>query len=64
MNYSNSIVKVKNILARVIRGWSVGKELSTISADPTPKKLQVADKMMLISAMPETVVALESKKPG
>ena len=62
IHYSNSILKVKNILARVVRGWSFGKEIDKISPAPTSDELMIAERLILLSAMPETALAFNNNK--
>ena len=57
IHYSNNIVKVKNILARVIRGWRKSKTVEVVSPDPTAEELIEAEKLLLVSAMVETATA-------
>ena len=62
LRYSNNIIKVKNILVRVIRGWRISKSYDVVSADPTSHELEEAESLILLSAMPLTVVAIEEQK--
>ena len=62
LNYSNSIVKVKNILARVVRCWKISKDRKTASIDPTATELVEAEQLLLVSAMVDTATAYQEKK--
>ena len=62
LNYSNYMVKVKRILARVIRCWGKKKSLNVVSADPTCDELTKADRLILVSAMPSTATAYVDQK--
>ena len=62
LNYSNNIVKVKNILVRVIRGWRISKLYDVISDDPKSHELKEAESLILVSAMPLTALAVEEQK--
>ena len=62
MEYSNSLHKVKRILARVLRGWRLGKSSDIVSCDPVAAELDVAERMILMSAMPESFAALDLGK--
>ena len=57
--YSNSLEKVKRILARVTRGWKQGKSIDVLKLDPIALELLEAERLILFSSMPETYVALE-----
>ena len=64
--YSDSIVKVVGILARLIKGWSLkGKNQDVTSkslGDSTPEELKAAERLLLLSAMPETATAADENK--
>ena len=60
--YSNSFKKVLNILARVTRGWKLGKTKDVVSKDPIASELQLAERLMLLSAMPASYTALNEDK--
>lgn len=62
LNYSNSIVKVKNILARMIRCWKGTKDIKTASLDPTAEELGQAERMLLVSSMTDTATAFQDGK--
>ena len=62
LNYSNSLKKVLSILASVSRCWKLGKSLDIASQDPVASELQVAEKLVLLSAMPDTFTAFEEGK--
>ena len=66
MNYSNSLGKVMRILARVIAGWKLrsnGEWPSRESIEAiSPSNLEEAEKLVLISAMPETANAARAGK--
>ena len=62
LNYSNSIVMVKNILARMIRCWKGTKDVKTVSLDPTAEELVQAERMLQVSAMPQTAAAFLAGK--
>ena len=61
-SYSNDIKKVLRILAMVIKGWGIKSRKEILSQDtvfpPTPDDIQTAEKLLLLSAMPETYSAL------
>ena len=64
--YSNSILKVKRILARLIRGWrlkanGIQPSLENIG-DPTAEDMQSAERLILLTAMPYTAQAYLDKK--
>ena len=62
MNYSNNIIKVKRILARVIRVWKASKDVKAVHADPRADELMEAENLLLVSAMVDTAAAyLEGK---
>ena len=67
-HYSNSMIKVQRILARVIRGWGIRdwgleitnpKALTKIAAEPTTEELKRARKVLLVHGMIATSQALE-----
>ena len=67
-HYSNSMIKVQRILARVIRGWGIRdwgleitnpKALTKIAAEPTTEELKRARKVLLAHGMIATSQALE-----
>jgi hypothetical protein len=64
--YSNSFDKVKRILARLIKGWGMKAKDETLTHDtigePTAKELEVAERLMLLTAMPLTAQAFYDKK--
>ena len=62
LNYYNNMVKVQNILFRVIRGWRTSKSYDVISTDPKSHELAEAESLILVSAMPLTAVAVDDKK--
>ena len=63
LEFSNDIVKVKRIIARIVRGYgSSDKFAEIVKNDPTAQELAKAEKMMLVTAMPETVKAVEEGK--
>ena len=62
LNYSNNIVKVKRILARVIRCWKVSKTVKVVTPDPTADELIEAESLLLVSAMVETASAYHEEK--
>ena len=62
LHYSNNIRKVKSILARVIRCWKLGKTKEVADIDPVATELQEAERLLLVSAMPETYTALSEGK--
>ena len=59
--YSNSINKVIRILARLIKGWQMKsrREVPTVDniGEPTANELESAERLLLLSAMPDTVNA-------
>ena len=64
--YSDSIQKVLGILAKLIKGWSlrsrglgITKEALEVS---TPDELLAAERLLLLSSMPQTVTAVMNKK--
>ena len=66
MKYSNNLSKVLRILAMVIAGWklkSKGELLNRESVENiSPFNLEAAEKLVLISAMPETATAAKEGK--
>ena len=62
LDLSNSIVKVKNVLARVIRCWKGSKDMKTASLDITAPELAEAERLMLVYSMVDTHAALEEGK--
>lgn len=62
MEYSNRLRVVLRILARVIRGWKLGKAKGIVELDPCPQELEVAERMMLMVDMPATYTALDKGK--
>ena len=73
MDFSNEIKKVLSIIARVVRGWKVMEEnfkldkndpkaIEMLTGLPRPNELQFAEKLVLLTAIPETVAAHKEKK--
>ena len=62
LHYSNSLKKVLSILARVAKCWKLGKTLEIACLDPTSSELQVAEQLVLLSAMPDTCTAYDEGK--
>ena len=62
LNYSNNIVKVKNILARVIKGWKSSKAVKAVSADLVKGEIIEAERLLLVSAMVDTATAYHDQK--
>ena len=62
MSYSNTFKKVLSILARVTRGWKLGKTVEVASQDPVATELLLAERLVLLSAMPATFAALQAGK--
>ena len=62
MTYSNSYRKVRSILTRVLRGWKCGKTKDIVSLDPVAIELQESERLILMSAMPESYTALKEGK--
>ena len=64
--FSNSIEKVKRILARLIKGWKLkSKHVANtleVLGEPVAEELEVAEKLLLLSAMHETALAEEEGK--
>ena len=61
LNYSDSLVKVRRILARVIRCWKAGKKdlNNMVKIDPVATEIAEAEQLMLVVSMPETASAAE-----
>ena len=73
MDFSDDQKMVLSIIARVVRGWKVMEEnvkldkndpkaIEMLTVPPRPNKLQFAEKLVLLTAMPETVGAHKEKK--
>ena len=62
MQYSNSFKKVISILSRVIRGWKLDKVMEVVRKEPVASELQLAERLVVLSAMPASYIALESGK--
>ena len=72
LNYYNSLFEVLNILARVIRGWKHAKKVQLasdnpavveiVSEPPKPSELGIAERLVLLSAMPATYTAHKDGK--
>ena len=62
LTYSNSLPKVKSILARVFRGWESDKSLEVVSKCPTATELVNAEKVVLLTAMTQTYQAVQDNK--
>ena len=66
INYSNSLGKVLRILAMVIAGWKLKSKGELPSRESieiiSPPNLEAAEKLVLISAMPETATAAKEGK--
>ena len=64
--YSNSILRVTRILARLIKGWKLKAQKVAITADnlgePVAAELETAEKLLLLSSMPETALAEQEGK--
>ena len=69
--YSNSMIKVQRILARVIRGWGIRdwglvitnpRALTKIADEPTVEELNKAKKVLLVHGMKSTSQALGEGK--
>ena len=64
--YSNSIAKVKRILAWVIKGWKMKAASKTLTVDTIGETeanhLEQAEQLILLSAMPLTAAALYEEK--
>ena len=64
--YSNSIAKVKRILAWVIKGWKMKSASKTLTVDTIGETeanhLEQAEQLILLSAMPLTAAALYEEK--
>ena len=59
LEYSNNMEKVLNILARVFRGWKMGKTVEVTREDPTAAELETSERMLLLTAMPASYSALD-----
>ena len=59
--YSNSLMKVLRILARLMKGWRMKsrKEVLTVETivEPSADEIDAAERLLLLSAMPETASA-------
>ena len=66
LEYSNSIEKVRNILALVIKGWKKRANSEVLDKNtigqPNAEELKVADRLILMSAMPLTAQAFYENK--
>ena len=73
MDFSNDLKKVLSIIARVVRGWKVMEEnvkldkndpkaIEMLTVPPRPNALQFSEKLVLLTAIPETVAAHKEKK--
>ena len=62
LHYSNNIVKVKRILARVVRVWKCSKDVGAVFADPQANELAEAERLLLVSAMVDTAAAYHDQK--
>ena len=62
LNYSNDIVKVKRILARVIRVWKNSTDVTAAYADPEAEELIEAERLLQVSGMVETATAYNDGK--
>ena len=66
LHYSDSIVKVIGILARLIKGWCQKSRGQTVTSESlgvsSPDELQAAERLLLLSAMPETATAALEQK--
>ena len=64
--YSNSMMKVKRILARLIKGWSMKANNQVLNHDtigsPTADELLTAERLILLTAMPSTSQAFYDGK--
>ena len=64
--YSNSLAKVKRILALVVKGWKIkaAKDILTVDTigDAEANHLKQAEQLILLSAMPLTAAALYEEK--
>ena len=64
MNYSDSIVKVTGILARLVKGWSMKSKSQALSketiGDSSPEEIRTAERLLLLSAMPDTATAAKA----
>ena len=57
MEYSNRLRVVLRILARVIRGWKLGKAKGVVELDPCPQEVEVAERMMLMVLIVEELLS-------
>ena len=73
MNFSNDLKKFLSIIARVVRGLKVMEEnvkldkndpkaIEMLTVPPRPNALQFSEKLVLLTAIPETVTAYKEKK--
>ena len=62
LHYSNNIVKVKRILARVVRVWKCSNDVKAVFADPQADELAEAERLLLVSAMVDTAAAFHDQK--
>ena len=62
LHYSNNIVKVKRILARVVRVWKCSNDVKAVFADPQADELAEAERLLLVSAMVDTAAAFYDQK--
>ena len=62
LHYSNNIVKVKKILARVLRVWKNSHDVKEVFADPQANELAEAERLLLVSAMVDTAAAYHDQK--
>ena len=73
MDYSDDLRKVLRIIARMIRGWRFMKDnirlnkkdtktLVMLTVSPFPHELNFAEKLVLLSGMPETLKTHKDKR--
>ena len=62
LHYSNNIVKVKRILAGVVRVWKCSNDVKAVFADPQADELAEAERLLLVSAMVDTAAAFYDQK--
>ena len=62
LHYSNNIVKVKRILARVVRVWKCSNDVKAVFADPQADELAEAERLLLVSAIVDTDAAFYDQK--
>ena len=66
IHYSNNLMKVTRILARVLYGWKLKSMGTKVTADNVEEysvlDLHAADRLILLSAMPETATAEDEGK--